>query len=59
MVLRCDCGYETSGECEADLVAAAQAHSTEAHATDLGADVIRALLRSRARPRESGDGAAP
>ena len=50
MVLRCDCGFRASGECEAELVTAAQNHARDAHGADAGADVVAGLLRSRPAP---------
>ena len=50
MVLRCDCGFRATGECEAELVAAAQSHAHDAHGTDVGAEVVAGLLRSRPAP---------
>jgi predicted small metal-binding protein len=60
MVLRCDCGFRASGECEAELVAAAQNHARDAHDTDVGAEVVTGLLRSRAAPASADlEGGAP
>lgn len=50
MVLRCDCGFRASGECEAELVSAAQNHARDAHGTDVGAEVVAGLLRPRRAP---------
>lgn len=50
MVLRCDCGFKVTGETEADLVVAAQAHASEVHGTEVAADVVLDLLRARPRP---------
>ena len=60
MVLRCDCGFRASGECEAELVAAAQNHSNDAHGTEAAAEVVQGLLRTRqARPCGEAHGDTP
>jgi predicted small metal-binding protein len=60
MVLRCDCGFRARGECEAELVAAAQNHARDAHGTDVGAEVVAGLLRSRGGPpSKDSDSEAP
>jgi predicted small metal-binding protein len=60
MVLRCDCGFRASGEREAELVAAAQNHARDVHGTDVDAEVVAGLLRSRPATRSAdADGGAP
>ena len=60
MVLRCDCGFRAIGACEAELVAAPQNHALEAHGTDIGAEVVAGLLRSRPATRSAdAEGGSP
>lgn len=56
MVLRCDCGFRASGECEAELVVAAQIHARDVHGTDVGDEVVAGLLRSRNTPPSADAG---
>jgi hypothetical protein len=55
-VLRCECGYETSGP-EAAVVAAAQEHAWNEHGMELSTELARALARPL--PDGSGDTRAP
>lgn len=43
-MIRCDCGFEASGEDDDDLVARAQDHSRDVHSTVLSAE--QALART-------------
>jgi len=48
-VIRCDCGFEVTGEGDDDLVSRAQDHARAAH----GMDLPPALIVSLARPTGS------
>ena len=44
--LECDCGYVAAGEDDDELVAAVQAHASEAHGMTLSAELVLDLLGS-------------
>ena len=46
-VIRCDCGFEATGEGDDELVSRAQAHAREAHGTDLAAELVLRLARAK------------
>ena len=44
-VIRCDCGFEASGDEDEELVARAQAHARGAHGVDVPAELVLGLAR--------------
>ncbi len=47
-VIRCDCGFESTGDTDDALVANAQAHARAAHDTELADGLVRMLVRTTA-----------
>jgi len=57
-VIRCDCGFQSSGGDDDTLVCKAQAHARDVHGNELAADVVRALIQtahSEGPPKEGRD----
>jgi predicted small metal-binding protein len=52
-VIRCDCGFEASGDADDDLVGRAQDHARDVHGMDLSADVVLGLAKAKAQPPDS------
>ena len=46
-VIRCDCGFEATGEGDDELVSRAQAHAREVHGTHLAAALVQRLARAK------------
>jgi len=44
-VIRCDCGFETVGDADEELVAGARAHALALHGADVPAEVLLSLIR--------------
>ena len=42
-IIRCDCGFETSGDDDKDLVARAQGHAHDVHSMVLSAEQVLGL----------------
>jgi hypothetical protein len=57
-LIRCDCGFEATGDTDEEFVANAQSHAREAHGQDLTADVVLGLTRERRRSPTTDDGEA-
>lgn len=51
-VIRCDCGFEATGDGEAELVSRAQAHARSVHGMDVSAELVMGLAESKAPPEE-------
>jgi predicted small metal-binding protein len=50
-VIRCDCGFEATGDGDEELVSRAQAHARGVHGIDVPADLVLDLAESKA-PQE-------
>lgn len=51
-VIRCDCGFEATGDGEEELVSRAQAHARGVHGVDVSAELVRGLAESKAPPED-------
>ena len=51
-VIRCDCGFEATGDQDDELVGRAQAHAHGVHGTDVAAELVLGLAKSDATPAE-------
>lgn len=51
-VIRCDCGFEATGDEDDELVGRAQAHARGVHGTDLAAELVLGQEKSDATPEE-------
>jgi predicted small metal-binding protein len=51
-VIRCDCGFEATGDEDEELVAQAQAHARDVHGLDVPAQLVAELARPRPRRAE-------
>ncbi len=45
-VIRCDCGFESTGESDDALVSNARAHARDVHGNDLADGLLRALVQT-------------
>ena len=54
-LIRCDCGFEATGETDEEFVTAAQGHARDAHGQHLTADVVLGLAHERWRPPTTHD----
>ncbi len=53
-VIRCDCGFEASGDGDDELVDRARAHARNVHNVDLPSDFVLGLAKA---PQSDGQGA--
>lgn len=51
-VIRCDCGFEASGDGDEELVSRAQAHARGVHGMDVPAELVLGLAEAKAPPKE-------
>lgn len=51
-VIRCDCGFEATGDQADELVGRAQAHARGVHGNDVAGELVLGLARSDATPEE-------
>lgn len=49
-MIRCDCGFEATGDGDDELVTRAQAHAREVHDLDVPAELVLALARTKDQP---------
>ena len=50
-VIRCDCGFEATGDGDDELVSRAQAHAREVHDVELSAELVLGLAGTRVQPQ--------
>ena len=51
-VIRCDCGFEATGDGDAELVSRAQNHALEVHGMEMAAEFVLGLAKARVQPPE-------
>lgn len=56
-VIRCECGFETVGDADDELVAGAQLHAREVHSQDVPGELLLSLVQAGPGPatRQEGD----
>ena len=55
-VIRCDCGFEASGDGDEELVDRAQVHARDVHNMDLPSEWVLDLAKSRTPDGQSREG---
>ena len=51
-VIRCDCGFEASGDGDEELVSRARRHALEAQGMEMAAEFVLGLAKARVQPPE-------
>jgi predicted small metal-binding protein len=51
-VIRCDCGFEATGDGDDELVGRAQSHAREVHGIEMAAEFVLGLAKARVQPPE-------
>lgn len=49
-IIRCDCGFEATGDADDELVTRAQAHAREVHDVEVAAEMVLGLARTKVQP---------
>ena len=52
-VIRCDCGFEATGDGDDELVDRAQVHGRDVHGMDVPAELVLSLARAKTQPPEN------
>ena len=51
-VIRCDCGFEATGDGDEELVSRAQNHALEVHGIQMTAEFVLGLAKANVQPPE-------
>jgi predicted small metal-binding protein len=51
-VIRCDCGFEASGDGDDELVSRAQTHARDVHGMEVPADLVLGVARMKSPDRD-------
>jgi predicted small metal-binding protein len=51
-VIRCDCGFEATGDGDEELVSRAQSHALEVHGMEMAAEFVLGLAKAKVQPPE-------
>ena len=51
-VIRCDCGFEATGDGDEELVVRAQEHARDVHGMDVPAELVLGLAKVKGQPPE-------
>lgn len=55
-LIRCDCGFEASGDGDEELVGRAQAHARNVHGMDLPSELVLDLAKPKTADGQSREG---
>ncbi|CAA9257742.1 MAG: hypothetical protein AVDCRST_MAG10-2582 [uncultured Acidimicrobiales bacterium] len=52
-VIRCDCGFEATGDGDEELVSRAQNHALEVHRVEMAAEFVLGLAKAKVQTPEN------